>query len=179
MTFRLLAVARRLDSSILVSMPIIVLGLIIVTFAVLKAPWPPDPRQYGRTVSHFERLRGDQAESAASENDSEDADWYWRRVIDGAVLLALVLGYAGTCALIGLNQPRVLPGLMANGLVGVICGAWGGLELGPMLTAGGFSLTLFGAGLGWASRYAANCQVEKTRTQTGTGFGNHETHSAA
>jgi hypothetical protein len=47
--------------SLLSSLPVITLGLLLVTMAMLKAPWPSDPESLtGKTVSYSERLQGEQ-----------------------------------------------------------------------------------------------------------------------
>ncbi|HEX3049289.1 MAG TPA: hypothetical protein VHP83_01440 [Aggregatilineaceae bacterium] len=159
---------------ILGSVPIITLGLLIVTYAILRAPWPSDPMSPGwKPVSHLERVKGEQHPPDAvviMNGPDKDLMWYARRGMDGIVVLMLALGYV--CVVLALWQSgqRPLMVLTVIGGLGVFYSAFIGLYLGPILTMGGFSLVLFGAGLGWAS-------LQQWSAQTGTTT--NETHSTA
>ncbi|MBN2305885.1 MAG: hypothetical protein JXQ72_15485 [Anaerolineae bacterium] len=140
--------------SILVgSLPVVTLGLLLVTLAVVFAPWPSDPPVYGQAVSHFERLRGKDIIPAILTDRETDhtAGWYGRRLLDGLVLALLVMGYANLFVIIRWRVWRALIALTLIGALGVAYSVSVGLYLGPMVMAGGFSLVLFGAGLSWAS----------------------------
>ncbi len=55
----MLAHAPERRRALLVGVPVILLGLLLVTVAMLKAPWPSDPASlYNTTVSYSERLQG-------------------------------------------------------------------------------------------------------------------------
>jgi len=137
------------------TVPVITLGLLLVTFAVLKAPWPPDPSLSvgGQTVSHLGRTLGKQPNTSTQFTNlrGRTEAWYVRRVFDGLMYALLASGYAATALLIWYEHPHILAVLGGIGFIGVCYGAWLGLYLEPILTVGGFSLILFGAGLGWAS----------------------------
>jgi hypothetical protein len=154
------------------SLPVVALGLVLTTLALLALPWPSDPAVYGETVSHFERLRGEGVRPLLVSVGAsyKTTAWYARRVFDGIALGLVVLGYGGIAAIVGLNAWRVLAVFVPVGVVGVIYSASVGLQPGPMLMAGGFSLVLFGAGLGWASQH--------TLAHSETGLENYDTHSA-
>jgi hypothetical protein len=142
-------------SSVIGSLPIVTLGLLLVTFAILRAPWPPDPQSvYGTTESYFDRLRGKEVpppyvDVAAAEKNTA---WYARRVADGLVLVLLLAGYASTGFALWSDNRRMLAVLIVIGACGTGYGGMVGLFTGPILTIGGFALVFFGAGLHWLSQ---------------------------
>lgn len=147
--------SSRRQRSLLGSVPVITLGLLLVTIAMLKAPWPADPESLtGATVSYRERLQGKQASSRLiAESETErSAAWYGRRILDGLALSLLVAGYIGSGLMILSNEWRVLIGLTLVGIGGTLYGGAVGLYAGPILTTGGFALVLFGAGLSLISQ---------------------------
>jgi hypothetical protein len=166
--------------SVLSSLPVITLGLMLVTMAMLKAPWPPDPVSLtGKTVSFSERLQGQppgptlSAESAADRS----AVWYGRRVLDGLALGLLVIGYLSVTLMIWSDEWRVLIVLTLVGIAGTIYGGLIGLYLGPILTTGGFALVLFGAGLNLISQVAVEAKYhERNQTERESRY---DTHFAA
>lgn len=156
------------------SMPVVIIGLILVTVAVFKAPWPADPDlpAMGQTVSHGERMRG---EPADLEREKTTA-WYGRRLLDRSIYDVLAMAYTCVFLLLWRHDRRISLILTALGGIGVLYSAFTGLYLGPILAASGFSLVLFGAGLSWASQHTYD---SKHRMITRTGFDTHGTHSAA
>ncbi len=142
-------------------MPVVIIGLLLATVAVFKAPWPGDPDlpAMGQTVSHAERMRGEQP--VVGLEQKKTTAWYGRRVLDRLIYDVLAMAY--TCVLLSLwRHDRRLPLILtALGGIGVVYSAFIGLYLGPILAVGGFSLVLFGAGLSWAS------QQRRMMTQTG------------
>lgn len=154
MTFSVssLPVVRRV--SVFGSIPIVTLGLLIVTFALLRAPWPPDPQSvYGTSVSYFERLKGKQVSPPFVDEDTsyKSKTWYARRALDALALGLLVAGYISVALAIMLDNRRVLVSQVGIGALGILYSGTVGLFAGPILTLGGFALILFGAGLYWLS----------------------------
>lgn len=166
--------------SLLGSLPAITLGLLLVTIAMLRAPWPPDPESLtGETVSYSERLQGQQLDPTLSAESASDrsAEWYGRRVLDGLALGLLVIGYLSVTLMIWSEEWRVLIVLTLVGIAGTIYGGLTGLYLGPILTTGGFALVLFGAGLNLISQYAVEAKYhELTQTERESRY---DTHFAA
>ncbi|RPI97982.1 MAG: hypothetical protein EHM39_08705, partial [Chloroflexi bacterium] len=138
--------------SLLGSVPIITLGLLLVTAAMLKAPWPTDPAsRTGVTVSYRERLTGEQPLPEPAE---KTAAWFAKRALDGLALLLLLCAYASIALMIVREDGRALIVLTLIGAAGTLYGGASGLVLGPILTTAGFALVLFGAGLNVISQYA-------------------------
>jgi hypothetical protein len=150
------------------SVPVVIIGLLLATFAVFKAPWPPDPTlPYSSiTVKHQERLQGVVPEPLDAD---KNLAWRGRRIMDRSVYDLLVIGFVGIVLAAWRHDRRLLLILMCVGGLGILYSASIGLYLGPILAVVGFSLVLFGAGLNWASGLV----------QTGLENQTHETHSAA
>jgi hypothetical protein len=165
--------------SLLGSVPIITLGLLLVTIAMLKAPWPSDPESLtNTTVSYRERLQGEQAGSFVVVEDQAERspEWYARRILDGLALGLLVIGYVGGVLMIWSNEWRVLIVLTLVGIGGTLYGGSVGLYAGPILTTGGFALVLFGAGLNLISQTTIEAKYhELTQTEREK----YDTHFAA
>jgi hypothetical protein len=170
------------------SVPIITLGLLLVAFALFKAPWPPDPSADSgwRTVSHLDRLRGKQAESleiTLSEKPKRSPSWYGRRVLDGAVYGLVVLGCVGIGLSLWRGTRRTSAFLTLIGGAGILYCTLVGLYSGPIIAGAGFALVLFGAGLSWASQCADDAHHHRaaweTAAQTGIGLNHHDTHVVA
>jgi hypothetical protein len=134
--------------TLLAGVPVILAGLLLVTVAMLKAPWPSDPLSLvNTTVSYSGRLRG-----LTITASSKTPEWYGRRVFDGLALGLLFTGYISVGLIIWANEWRVLIVLVLVGIGGVLYGGSIGLTIGPILTTGGFALVLFGAGLNLISQ---------------------------
>jgi hypothetical protein len=134
--------------ALLAGVPVILVGLLLVTVAMLKAPWPSDPLSlFNTTVRYSERLRG-----LPNAAESKTPEWYGRRVFDGLALGLLVIGYISVGLIIWTNEWRALIVLVLVGVGGVLYGGSIGLYVGPILTTGGFALVLFGAGLNLTSQ---------------------------
>jgi hypothetical protein len=155
--------------SLLVCVPVITLGLLMVTIAMVKAPWPSDPESLvNTTVSFSERLQGKQAGSAVAIASRVDRtpDWYGRRIFDGWALGLLVIGYISVALMIWSNEWRALMILTLVGIGGTLYGGSVGLYPGPILTTGGFALVLFGAGLSLISQRTLEAKYhELTRAE--------------
>jgi hypothetical protein len=151
--------------SLLSSVPVITLGLLLVTLAMLKAPWPPDPESViGTTVSYAARLQGKHADLPLATNSAayQTSAWYGRRLLDGLALGLVIVGYFSVTLMIMLDEWRALVLLMLIGVVGTLYGGSVGLYIGPIVTTGGFALVLFGAGLNLISHY----RVEATEQES-------------
>lgn len=156
-------------SSLLDSIPVVTLGLFLVTLAVLRAPWPPDQSPPNNlTVSYFERMVGKQTGVPAGQS-GRSPEWYGRRVLDALALCLLVIGYVGAALLIWYNDRRALIGLVVIGALGTLYSGSTGLYPGPIIATGGYGLILCGAGLTWASR----CAVETGGRRAAFGTVNH------
>ncbi len=156
-------------SALLGIIPIVTLGLLLVTAAMLRAPWPPDQpaSTFGVTVSYFDRIKGRQVgppPGREADQSSKAVMWYARRVIDGMVLALLVAGYASVTLAIWSNDGRILAVLTVIGGIGTMYGGSLGLYLGPILTTGGFALILFAAGLSWVSQGSGGTKRHKKQS---------------
>lgn len=137
---------------VVASMPVVLVGLLVVTFAMLVAPWPADPPSpvTGGTISFGERIIGRQGEPPAAESEL-DAVWYLRRGVDGLMALVVLAGYAVVWACLRFQRQLWLLMLVSGGVVGMMYGAATGLYGGPIFVSGGFACVTFGAGLAWAA----------------------------
>ncbi len=135
--------------------PVMLAGLLLALFAIVRMPWPPDQppsTRYGVTVSFFERLRGEQVgvpQDAPAALSGKDARWQARRFWDGLALVVLVAGLWALPALLGRGSPAALGALMAVGGLGVVYTLTVGLSAAAAVAAYGFGLVLFGAALSW------------------------------
>jgi hypothetical protein len=156
------------------SIPIITLGLLLVTIAMLLAPWPPDQAvSTNRSVSYLERIAGRQIDVPTGQS-GKTLVWYGRRVLDVLLVCILVMGYGSMALLAWRSEHRALIALIVIGALGTLYTGFLGLYPGPILAAGGFALVLFDAGLNWASHCAAEARhrgaVFGTVNHSGTGF---------
>lgn len=153
------SMTRRVVS--LSSIPVVTMGLLLVTWAMMRVPWPPDQppiTRYGITVTFFERLQGKQVglpEDAPDDVTGKGSAWTMRRVLDICALLALVVGYLSVALLFWLDTPYLLVNLLIVGGYGAIYGGSVGLQAGPLLATAGFGLILCSAGLMLASQWAS------------------------
>ncbi|MBI5961766.1 MAG: hypothetical protein HY866_23715 [Chloroflexi bacterium] len=150
------------------SIPVITFGLLLVTFAMLRAPWPPDPQSaYATLFSYSERLQGKQALPPLL-GTYQDTAWYIRRGFDVMALVLLVAGYISTGAAIWFNSSRALVALIIIGALGAFYGGTVGLFTGPILALGGFALVFFGAGLYWLSQFSTRIYSHNESLENGT-----------
>ncbi len=170
MTFDTSARSPERWRSLVGSVPIVTLGLLLVTAAMLKGPWPTDPAsRTGVTVSYWERLTGEQPQ-AVPEPVEKTAAWYGKRALDGLALALLLCAYVSIALMILREDWRALILLTLIGAAGTLYGGATGLVLGPILTTIGFALVLFGAGLNVISQSAGEAtyhditQVEREST---------------
>ncbi len=163
--------ASRRRFALLSSVPVVTLGLLVVTFAMLRVPWPPDQpsaTRYGITVTYFERLQGVQVgipDGAPDALTGKGTTWTVRRMLDGLALVALVVGYLSVVLLFWLDTPFLLVNLVIIGVYGAVYGGSVGLHPGPVLASAGFGLILCSAGLTLTSQWAS----ANRRTHNNTG----------
>lgn len=135
----------------LASLPVILLGLMMVIFSLNAAPWPADYKDANQftTATHRERLLGD---DVPGDVDVERTSGYtMRRVLDGSIYVAFVfISLAWLTALVVHRDWVFLP-MIGIGVFGVMYAATSGLTAGPLICGAGFALILFGAVFGWAS----------------------------
>jgi hypothetical protein len=156
-------------SSVWDSVPIVTLGLLLVTLAMLLGPWPPDQATpTNGSISYFERIGGRQIGVPAGQSGKTPV-WYGRRVLDVLVFCMLIMGYGSMALLAWQNEHRALIALIVIGVLGTLYAGFVGLYPGPILATGGFALILFGAGLNWVS----HCAVEGRRRGAVFGTVNH------
>jgi hypothetical protein len=143
------------------SIPIVTIGLLVVTLAIVRVPWPPDQppvTRYGITVSFVERLQGVQIglpENAPDAVSGRGSAWTIRRMLDACALLSLVIGYMSVGLLFWLDTPYLLVNLVIIGGYGAIYGGSVGLQPGPLLATAGFGLVFCSAGLTLVGQWAS------------------------
>lgn len=165
-----LAPAAGVRPVIIASIPIILVGLLVVVFAMLRAPWPADPPSPATrgTVSFVGRVLGEQGNPPAAEGD-RSAAWYARRVLDGLTAVLVIAACAAVGLLLISPRQELVAALTVGALLGVLYGASTGLYGGPMMTAGGFACVMFGAGLGWATWLHSDALPSSRLSNTETG----------
>lgn len=143
------------------SIPVIVVGLVFATVAILAGPWPSDPALpvSGYTISHIERAQGKPASPVAAKPE-KTIEWYGRRGLDAAVYVVLLAGYASVIVTVWYGVRMALVGSAVSGLAGMVYGASLGFYAGPIMTMNGFALVFFGACLGWVAWNPANLPTQ-------------------
>jgi hypothetical protein len=141
-------------SAILASLPLVIVGLFLVMFALVNAKWPPDylDAPYGQAVSHWQRLTGDDAPAPPGGQPLEvtrPTGYELRRFLDALVYFAVLVGLGSVIGLAWLGERLFYLPLMVVGLYGLCYAAGIGLSIGPMLAAAGFAPVFLGAMLGW------------------------------
>jgi hypothetical protein len=132
-------------------LPVIILGFLMVIYALGFAPWQADfeGATTNDTVSHWDRLNGN---DLPENRDVERADGYMvRRIFDGTAYVSVVLGGLTVIALGFINRAWVFLPMVAIGLSGLLYAATSGLTVGPMILAGGYAMVFFGAIFGWVT----------------------------
>lgn len=147
-------VPTTLKPVLLVNVPLILVGLAIVVYAVLSAAWPSDfvNARRDQTVSHQERLTGhDRPADLPSEIALQRKPGYQlRRVLDGLVYYVIIQAALAIIGLVLYGERSLYLLLMVSGIYGIAYTAGLGVStVGPILSASGFALLLWGAVLGW------------------------------
>lgn len=133
--------------TILVSLPLVLVGLLVVVFALLQAAWPADYKNASyHYVSHWERLTGNDAPSEVER----EAGYNIRRTLDTLIYYMVLQSIVAVIGLAWLNERNLYLLLMVSGVYGILYAAGLGLVIGPILTAAGFGLVLWGATLGYS-----------------------------
>lgn len=144
------------QTTILVSLPLMVLGLFLMFFALISAPFPPNyiNAPLTETVSHWERMTGNDVPEPLTPDSPVPAiqrppNYDLRRGVDGMAYLAVVQGVVAIIGLIWLHDKNLYLLLIVTGFYGAIYSAFLGLVLGPIILAFGSLLVLCGALLSW------------------------------
>lgn len=139
---------------ILASLPLVIIGLLIVIFALLNAAWSPDYE--GATfsnhrVSHWQRLGGnDLPEDSLPDEEFERPSGYrLRRTLDALIYYMVFQAIVAVIGLALLNDRRLLFLLFISSIYGILYGVSMGIVIGPLLTIMGFALVLFSTIFGW------------------------------
>lgn len=128
---------------ILANLPITLVGVALVVFALLEAAWPPDfvaPLPV-ETVSHWERMTGN--DMPANRIVERREGYAIRRGIDA---LAYYTVFQSVVAVVGLawsGDRNMYVLLVISGLFGVAYAASLGIIIGPLIAAVGYALILW------------------------------------
>ena len=141
-------------SMILASLPLVIVGLLIVIFALLNAAWPPDyvgSEFRNQRVSHWQRLGGsDLPEDVLPDQEFERSSGYRiRRTLDALIYYMVFQAIVAVIGLAILNDRRLFFLLFISSVYGIFYAASMGIIIGPLLTITGFALVLFSTVLGW------------------------------
>lgn len=148
------------------TLPMIVIGFLIVIFALREAPWEADYVNASPwdIVSHWQLATGDDVPDGM---EVERAQGYeMRRLLDFVIYGTIPLG-AVTILLLGIfNNPSLFAILMGIGFYGIIYAGSTGLTGGPLMTAGGYALILVSATLGWLTSYGPDEELDEDTRAT-------------
>lgn len=150
-------------------LPIIVIGYLLVILALAKFPWPADfvDAQVYNTASHWNRLTSNDL-PAGYDKDTERPQGYTnRRVFDGLVYAAVVIGALSVLVLGIVNQAWGYLPMAGAGIYGLIYAATVGLTAGPLVLATGFALVTVGSLFGWLS----SGELDDTQSEFTEGIG--------
>ena len=142
---------QRQRDTILFSLPLSIIGLFIVVYALLNAAWPPDYEgaAFQRGVSHIDRLMGDDAPEDVTIEIERSDGYRLRRVLDVLIYYMVLQSIVAIIGLAWLTERYLYGLLLVSGLYGMIYAATLGNVIGPILIIVGFALVLWGAVLGW------------------------------
>lgn len=146
------------------TLPMIVIGFLLIIFALREAPWQPDYENVPawESVTHWERAVGDDIPEGieAERVGGYDA----RRLLDFVIYGTIPLG-AITILLLGIfNNPSVFGILVGIGIFGIIYAGSSGFTAGPLMLAGGYALILVSAILGWLTSLDADDPLDDSPT---------------
>lgn len=133
---------------ILANLPITLLGVALVVWALVDTAWPADfvSAFPSDTVSHWERLTGNDAPEDRIVQRS--GGYAIRRGVDA---LAYYMVFQSIVAIIGLawfNDRNMYVLLLISGVFGVAYSASLGITIGPLIAAVGYGLILWSGVLG-------------------------------
>ncbi len=135
---------RRADLAIIRALlSIVVVGFVLVAFALLLLRWPTPAGD--QAVQQMTRMAG-------SDNNSANL---MQRLPDLAIYLILLAGIAFLALALRRGDRSLLVGLMGVGFLGLAYAAGMALYIGPMVSVCGFMLILFGGMVTWATTGAS------------------------
>lgn len=144
---------QRQRDAILISLPIGVIGLFMVVYALLNAAWPPDYENAtaSRTVSHPDRLLGHDIppELATSGIVQRPEAYQLRRILDALVYYGAFQAILSIIGLAWWTKRFFYVPLALSGFYGTLYAASLGSIIGPILTLFGFALVFWVGVLGW------------------------------
>ena len=148
------------------TLPMMVVGFLLIIFALREAPWEPDYENAPpwESVTHWERAIGDDIpEGIQAERPTGYAG---RRLLDYVIYGTIPLG-AITILLLGMfNNPTLFGILVGIGFYGVIYAGSSGFTAGPLMIAGGYALILVSATLGWLTSHTADEDLDADTSAT-------------
>ncbi len=142
------------------SLPMVVIGFLIVIFALKEGPWKADYVNASPwdIVSHWQLATGD--DTPDGREVERPQGYEMRRLLDFVIYGTIPLG-AVTILLLGiLNHPSLFAILMGIGFYGIVYAGSTGLTGGPLMTAGGYALILVSATLGWLTSYGPDDELD-------------------
>lgn len=146
--------------ALLANLPVISIGLLLMFFALLMSPFPPDyvGAPFGETVSHMDRLQGNDV-PAEVENVERPPRYTLRRLIDGMMYIAIIQGILAIVGIGILAERNLYLLLIVTGFFGVVYSAFLGLVFGPILLGTGSAIVLWGSTLAWATSRPLEIQL--------------------
>jgi hypothetical protein len=123
-------------------MPLVLIGLSVVMFALALLRWPAGPDADGPGLHHLSRILGPAADGGPDILRRLVDFMIYPVVLTGVGLLLVVLRRRSRTALIGLVAVGVLGLAYVNGMA---------LYAGPMVSVCGFMLILFGGLVAWVA----------------------------
>lgn len=132
-------------------LPVIILGFLMVMYALGFAPWQADFEEASNfdTVSHWNRMIGN--DLPENRDVSRPPGYFMRRIFDMAVYASVIFGGMTIIALGFVNRAWVFLPMIGIGLYGLLYAATAGLTVGPIILAGGYAMVFFGAIFGWVT----------------------------
>jgi hypothetical protein len=151
------------------SFPIIALGVLLVIIALVQAPWPAHVEEARYTVSHIDRLTGQDTPS----DDAERPPGYVAfRVFDALVYFALAQILLATGAMVWRDDSFFLLLVILGAVYGLIYSTSLGLVVGPQMASVGFTFILVAASIGYLTTGERNAtySIEGTRDRENQGL---------
>ncbi len=141
-------------TTIMVGLPLMIVGLFIVVFALVNAPWPADFKdaRNDQAVSHWQRMTGNDIPEELLQFGVERASGLRiRRILDALMYYMVFQAIVAIVGLAWIGERGLYWLLMISGIYGILYAAWLGILVGPILASCGFALVLWGAVFGWFS----------------------------
>lgn len=149
------------------TLPMIVIGFLIIIFALKEAPWEPDyvDAPPWESVTHWERALGNDIPAEGMEVE-RPAGYSARRLLDFVIYGTIPLGAIAILLLGIFNNPTLFGILVGIGFYGIIYAGSSGFTAGPLITAGGYALILVSATLGWLTSHGADEDLDEDASAT-------------